>query len=93
MNNLSYKKSVLKEIKKLPNNDRQVIVEFLENLQVVPNPKSLPNCKKLKQHTDYFRYRIGVYRIITHITENNIIDILVLTIGHRKDIYQKLKTL
>jgi len=38
---------------------------------------------------DLYKLRVGNYRVIADINENNI-KILVLLIGHRKNIYKKL---
>ena len=53
-------------------------------LNLADNPR--PNgCKKLKGR-DAFRIRIADYRIIYEI-HNNILLVLVIDLGHRKDIY------
>jgi mRNA interferase RelE/StbE len=50
---------------------------------------SLPEgCRKLKGEEDVYRVRKGNYRIIYEVTEKKLI-VLVLKIGHRKDIYKK----
>ncbi len=38
--------------------------------------------------TSYFRLRVGTYRLILDIKENKLL-ILVLELGHRKNIYKK----
>ena len=38
---------------------------------------------------DYWRYRIGNYRIIADINDDEV-KILIIEIGRRKDIYKKL---
>jgi mRNA interferase RelE/StbE len=40
--------------------------------------------------TDIFRVRIGIYRIVFRKTKE---EIYIILIGHRKDIYQKVKQL
>ncbi len=59
------------------------IYESLKKLSVNPRPVG---CKKLKNREGY-RIRLGDYRAIYTIKENALI-ILVLTIGHRKDVYK-----
>jgi mRNA interferase RelE/StbE len=44
---------------------------------------------KLKGNNPFHRIRIGDYRIIYEI-QNDILVILVIKIGHRKDIYRHL---
>ena len=56
--------------------------------------KNLEGCTDPRQHgkgltanrTGQWRYRIGDYRLIAEIEDDRII-ILILSIGHRKDIY------
>ena len=56
-----------------------------KNLENTDDPKRFGRALKgnLK---DYWRYRVGDYRIIGEIN-NNEIKILRINIGHRKDIY------
>jgi len=49
------------------------------------NPRP-PGSKKLKGRAGY-RLRIGDYRVIYEI-EDNILRVIVIDVGHRKDIYQ-----
>ena len=57
--------------------------------------KNLEGCKNPRQHgkgltankTGEWRYRIGDYRVLAEINDGKII-ILVLNIGHRRDIYK-----
>lgn len=56
--------------------------------------KNLVGCENPRQHgkgltanhSGRWRYRIGDYRLIAEIIENEVI-ILILNIGHRSDIY------
>ena len=46
-----------------------------------------PGCKKLQGQENLWRIRIGDYRVVYRIQETRLI-ILVLIIGHRKDVYR-----
>lgn len=52
------------------------------------NPKNLANnIKKLKgKYRDYYRLRVGEYRVI-YSQENDRLVILIIRVGHRKEIY------
>jgi mRNA interferase RelE/StbE len=54
-------------------------------LKLEDNPRPI-NCKKLRVINAY-RIRIGDYRIIYEI-KDDILIVVVLKIGHRKDIYR-----
>jgi mRNA interferase RelE/StbE len=74
-----------KEFRKLPNDVQENIFDHISNLKVEPRPSG---CKKLKGEIDYWRIRVGKYRVIYSI-EDNILRIEVIKIGHRKDVYKK----
>lgn len=52
------------------------------------NPE--PNDSKTLQGSNYLRIRVGDYRIIYEIKRNKLY-ILIITIGHPRDVYEKLK--
>jgi mRNA interferase RelE/StbE len=75
-----------KAINKLDKPIRERIRRFLKALAINDNPRS--QGKALSgRHAGLWRYRIGDYRIICNIQDEKII-ILVLAIGHRKDVYR-----
>ena len=75
-----------KALKKLDRPTAALIIGWIE--------KNLENCENPRQHGKgltsnrygQWRYRIGDYRLICEIKDKEII-ILILEIGHRKDIY------
>ena len=77
-----------KQLKKLDKQISSLIIGWLE--------KNIEGCQNPRQHgkglvgnkSGEWRYRIGDYRIICEIQEERII-VLVLEIGHRKNIYEK----
>jgi len=50
------------------------------------NPRH-PQCKKMAGFANLYRIRVGDYRVIYEINDGTI-TVLVLTIGHRSDIYR-----
>jgi mRNA interferase RelE/StbE len=79
-------KKFLKELSLLPYRDRLRIERFLfEELPNLSSPAEIPNLSKLKGYKEYFKIRIGDYRIGLRIKEDNLIFERVL---HRKDIYR-----
>ena len=79
--------SAIKELDKL---DRQVanrILKFLhKRVASLKDPRSIGDALKGSKFGEYWRYRVGDYRIITKI-EDKILLIIVLRVGHRKQIY------
>ena len=75
-----------KELKKLDNYIKLMIMAWIR--------KNIEGCTNLRQHgkgltanrSDQWRYRVGNYRIIAEIQDEKVI-VLVLSVGHRKDVY------
>ncbi len=78
------KPSAKKELEKLPKKDLQKIVVKIKNLSSEPRPEG---SEKLSAD-DKFRIRQGNYRIVYSIEDDKLI-VLVVKIGHRRDIYRK----
>jgi mRNA interferase RelE/StbE len=80
--------TALKELRKL---DRQVarrILTFLrERLAVIDDPRSIGEALRGDALGEYWKYRLGDYRIVSRIVDRRIL-ILVLRIGHRRDVYR-----
>lgn len=81
--NIVYKKSVQRDLKRLPKAEAQRVLNQLEE-ELSRNADTYPVLKG--QFAGLRKYRIGDYRVIYAILEGNV---LVLRIGHRKDIYRK----
>ncbi len=76
----------LKEAKKLSSDARKQIIHYLEN-RVLKSQNPYQYGKPLKGNkAGIWRYRVGDYRILCSIEDENLI-ILVIAVGHRKNIY------
>jgi mRNA interferase RelE/StbE len=80
---ISYKKSVEKDLASLPKVEaRRVLAKIERELTIRPN-----NCPPLKgQFAGLRRLRVGSFRVIFVVQED---DVLVLRIGHRRDVYER----
>ena len=85
MHQLEMTSKARRDFKQLPQQARESVVKKLKVLCLNPYATNL-DVKKLAGKTGY-RLRIGRYRIIYKIDQGRLI-ILVIAIGHRKDIYQ-----
>ncbi len=64
------------------------ITRFLqERLAASDNPRSFGAALKGAELGDFWRYRVGDHRVIAFI-EDSTITILVLQIGHRREVYR-----
>lgn len=75
--------SARKELAKIQHQEAKKLVAAIYKLPSNPFP---PGYKKLRANENKYRIRVGNYRVIYAI-ENQVLIILILKIGHRKDIY------
>ena len=80
------KRSVIKTLKSLPQKEVKKIAKKIDSLEQNPVPK---DSKKLKGEKDLYRVRVGDYRIL-YFFQNLHLTVLVIRVGHRKDIYKDL---
>ncbi len=76
----------LKTLKKMDQADASLILGYLEKkLENCSNPRLFGKALSA-DHKGKWRYRVGDYRILCLLEDENIL-IIVIAIGHRKDIY------
>lgn len=83
---VEYTQKAVKQLSKLDKPTRKLIYAWIDkNLQGCENPKA--HGKGLTANrSGQWRYRVGNYRILTDIQDDRIV-ILVLGVGHRREIY------
>jgi mRNA interferase RelE/StbE len=81
--NIVYKKSVQRDLKKVPKAEADRILNQIEQ-ELSKNADAYPVLKG--QFAGLRKYRIGDYRVIYAIVGD---DCLVLRIGHRKEVYKR----
>jgi len=81
---LEIKRSAAKELEKIQKADRLRIIDRIQSLTKDPRPHG---SKKLSGEEKY-RIRQGNYRILYQIHES-IVTVVVVKIGHRRDVYKK----
>jgi mRNA interferase RelE/StbE len=83
---IEFRPSVWKDIKRFPKRDLVKIKKRIEELSV-----NLPDLSstKMRGNNSFHKIRSGDYRIVFEIHEDKLV-ILIIKIGHRKDIYKKL---
>ena len=76
-----------KQLKKLDRHVSSLILGWIrKNLEGCENPRSLGKALTADK-AGAWRYRVGDYRIICEIHDNEVI-ILVLSVGHRREVYR-----
>jgi mRNA interferase RelE/StbE len=75
----------LKQLAALPREEQVRVTADINALAGNPRPRGV---EKLKGQDEKYRIRVGAYRVIYTIRDDRLV-VLVLLIGHRKDIYRK----
>ena len=83
---IEFDAAAAKDLKKLPQAEQKKILKAIHHIAELPTPRSAGKALK-GTFVTLWRYRMGNYRIICNI-EDTVLVILVLAIGHRKDIYR-----
>jgi mRNA interferase RelE/StbE len=82
-------KSAEKELDKLePQTARRILTFLHGRLAPLDDPRSLGEALKGSTLGEFWKYRVGDYRIIANL-EDDRLRILVVRVGNRKDIYRK----
>ena len=81
-----FTKASKKQLKKLDSSISKRILDYLEQLELIDNPRS---CGKAltSNLAGLWRYRVGDYRILCRIHEDKLV-ITVIEIAHRSTIYR-----
>ena len=85
---IEFDEAFKKDLSKLdPQIARRITVFLRDRLAVSKDPRSLGEALKGSQLGEFWKYRVGDYRIIACI-EDGVLRVLVLRIGNRKEVYR-----
>jgi mRNA interferase RelE/StbE len=83
---VEFTKSAAKALRSIPRKDQKRIAKKIDQMTVaLPSPETT----KLKGNNPFHRVRVGNYRIIYEVNAGCLL-ILILKIGHRKDVYRHI---
>ena len=83
---IEFKPSAGKELSGLPKNIQKRIAAKIDALADNPRPREV---EKLEGSEHRYRIRVGDYRIIYEVRDE-VLLILVVRIGHRREVYRRL---
>ncbi|OQY11405.1 MAG: hypothetical protein B6I30_06845 [Desulfobacteraceae bacterium 4572_187] len=83
---IEVKRTVAKALKKISKSEQKRIIKAIDSLA-----ENLPNLDttKMKGNNPFHKIRVGDYRIVYEI-QDDVLLILIVKIGHRKDVYRSL---
>ncbi|MGC8503139.1 type II toxin-antitoxin system RelE family toxin [Desulfurella sp.] len=85
---IEFEESAKKELTFLDKHVAKRIITFLkERIALSDNPRKLGKVLKGSKLGDFYRYRVGNYRIICKIEDNNFL-VVVIRVAHRKEVYR-----
>jgi mRNA interferase RelE/StbE len=77
-----------RELSKLDRQQAKRILKFLhERVARLDDPRSIGEALHGSQLGEFWKYRVGDYRLICKIEDDRLL-VLVLRVGHRKEIYR-----
>ena len=79
---LEISRTAEKQLMKLPRDEQIRVAKAILSLAIDPFPRG---SRKLSGYDDVFRIRVGIYRILYSVAQKKLI-IIILKIGHRKDV-------
>mgnify|MGYP001111552390 FL=1 len=84
---LEFDAAARRQLRKLPRSAGERILAALEQVAALEKPRQRGKAL-VGERTGYWRYRIGDYRVIAKIEDGRMV-ILVVAIGHRREIYRR----
>ena len=84
--NVLFESSFFRDLKRVKDRRlRQKVWKIIEDVKAAPDLRHIPNLTKLRGHADYYRIRVGEYRIGLEIVGDTVIFVRFL---HRRDLYR-----
>ena len=83
---IEFRPVVLKSLKRFPKKD---LVRIKKKVEELGQNSPAPDITKMNGNNSFHKVRTGNYRIIYEIHESRVV-ILIVKIGHRKDVYKGL---
>jgi mRNA interferase RelE/StbE len=85
---IEFTDTALRQIEKLDHNVKRRIWKYLnERLAPLDNPRKLGEALHGERFGEFWRYRVGDYRVIARIEDDRLV-VLVLRVGHRREVYR-----
>ncbi len=86
--NVELSESADRELSKLDAQQAKLILKFLhQRVAKLDDPRSIGEALHGSRLGEFWKYRVGDYRLISKIEDDRLV-VLVLRIGHRKEIYR-----
>lgn len=85
---IEFERAAARELDKLGHEAARRILRFLrDRIAPLDDPRSVGEALRGDRFGDFWRYRVGDYRLIAHIDDSTV-RILVVRVGHRREVYR-----
>lgn len=85
---IEFERKAERELKKLgPDAIKRILTFLSERIEPCDDPRALGAALRGPELGRFWKYRVGDYRIIASI-EDETVTILVLSVGHRREVYR-----
>ena len=85
---IEFAETALRQLQKLDHTVQRRIWKYLnERVARLENPRKLGESLQGERFGEFWRYRVGDYRLITKIEDERLL-VLVLRVGHRREVYR-----
>lgn len=86
---IEFERSAERDLARLGHEPAARVIRFLnERIKGLKDPRSLGQALKGPDLGSFWKYRVGDYRIIAHI-EDDQLRVLILRIGNRREVYRR----
>jgi mRNA interferase RelE/StbE len=66
---------------------RRILIFLHDRVAALDNPRSIGEALKGSKLDEFWKYRVGDYRVIANI-EDDAVRILVMRVGYRREVYR-----
>ncbi|MGC2111146.1 MAG: type II toxin-antitoxin system RelE/ParE family toxin [Candidatus Korobacteraceae bacterium] len=85
---IEFTASAVRQLERLDKSVAQRIRKFLhERVAPLDNPRTLGKALRGETLGEFWKFRVGDYRLITAIEDDRLV-VLVIKVGHRREIYR-----
>lgn len=85
---IEFERAAQRELDKLGPEAARRILRFLrDRIAPLDDPRGAGEALRGDRFGDFWKYRVGDYRLIAHIDDSTV-RIIVVRVGHRRDVYR-----
>ena len=89
---IEFERGAARDLEKLDSQDAQRILKFMhDRVAKLPSPRHIGEPLKGSELGEFWKYRVGDFRIIASIEDARLL-ILVVRVGNRREVYKRKRS-